>query len=79
MTSVTSDKLTELAKEMLSDPEERRAPPEQRFFAYFHYLDPHHTYVKHDGHPDFGYKARDVYDNEVHYTDKLGRRADRLD
>jgi choline-sulfatase len=71
VTSVTGDKLSTLAKEMLSDPKNVALKPEQRFFAYFHYLDPHHTYVKHDGHPDFGSKARDVYDNEVHYTDKL--------
>ena len=71
VTSVSGDKLSVLAKEMLSDPKNVALKPEQRFFAYFHFLDPHHTYVKHDGHPDFGSKARDVYDNEVHYTDKL--------
>jgi choline-sulfatase len=67
VTSVTSEKLTDLAKEMLSD--EKNVGAGKRFFAYFHYLDPHHTYVKHAGHPDFGSKARDLYDNEVHYTD----------
>jgi choline-sulfatase len=71
VTSVTGEKLSELAKEMLSDPKNVGLGPDKRFFAYFHYLDPHHTYVKHDGHPDFGGKARDIYDNEVHYTDKL--------
>jgi choline-sulfatase len=71
VTSVTGEKLSALAKEMLGDQKNVALKPDQRFFAYFHYLDPHHTYVKHDGHPDFGSKARDVYDNEVHYTDKL--------
>ena len=65
VTSVTSQPLTELALEQLAQPE----PAGKRFFAYFHYLDPHHTYEKHKGHPDFGNSARDLYDNEVHYTD----------
>ena len=43
----------------------------KRFFAYFHFMDPHATYVKHRGHPDFGRSERDRYDNEVHYTDAL--------
>lgn len=67
--SVTSEPLTELAKDMLSDPKNTRLPAGKRFFAYFHYMDPHHTYEKHAGHPDFGNKPRDLYDNEVHYTD----------
>jgi choline-sulfatase len=71
VTSVTGDRLSALAKQMLADPKNVALRPDQRFFAYFHYLDPHHTYVKHDGHPDFGSKARDVYDNEVHFTDQL--------
>jgi choline-sulfatase len=77
VTSVTSDKLSALAKEMLADPKNVTPGKNRRFFAYFHYLDPHHTYVKHDGHPDFGSKARDLYDNEVHYTDqRLGELID---
>lgn len=71
VTSVTGDKLSALAKKMLGESKNVALRPDQRFFAYFHYLDPHHTYVKHDGHPDFGSNARDVYDNEVHYTDQL--------
>jgi arylsulfatase A-like enzyme len=67
VTSITSEPLTKLAMDMLGAPENTGKRP---FFAYFHYLDPHHTYEKHKGHPDFGSKPRDVYDNEVHYTDK---------
>jgi len=70
VTSITGEKLTKLAIEMLSDPKNTALPARARFFAYFHYLDPHHTYEKHAGHPDFGESARDIYDNEVHYTDK---------
>ncbi len=69
VTSVTSPKLTKLAKEMLGDKKNTELEAGKRFFAYFHYLDPHHTYEKHAGHPDFGNKPRDLYDNEVHFTD----------
>lgn len=68
--TITSEKLTKLAKKMLSDPKNVDLPEPKRFFAYFHYLDPHYTYFKHAEHPDFGNKRRDLYDNEVHYTDK---------
>ncbi len=66
---VTSDRLNALAKKMLTDPENVSLPEDKRFFAYFHFLDPHYTYIKHPGHPDYGNSRRDVYDNEVHFTD----------
>ncbi len=69
VTSVTSEKLTKLAIEMLSDPKNVELGEGKRFFAYFHYMDPHHTYERHKDHPNFGTKPRDLYDNEVHYTD----------
>jgi arylsulfatase A-like enzyme len=69
VTSITSQKLTPLARQMLSDPKNVQLAEGKRFFAFFHYMDPHHTYEKHAEHPDFGSKPRDVYDNEVHYTD----------
>ncbi|HEY6558800.1 MAG TPA: sulfatase-like hydrolase/transferase [Polyangiaceae bacterium] len=68
--NVTSETLNALAKRLLSEPKNVQLPEGKRFFAYFHFLDPHFTYIKHDGHPDFGDKRRDVYDNEVHYSDK---------
>jgi choline-sulfatase len=67
---ITSDRLNALAKEMLSKPENVSQENGRRFFAYFHFLDPHYTYNKHAQHPDFGNQRRDIYDNEVHYTDK---------
>lgn len=67
---VTSDRLNALAKEILSDEKNVRLAEGKRFFAYFHFLDPHYTYIKHEGHPDFGNTRRDVYDNEIHFTDK---------
>jgi arylsulfatase A-like enzyme len=66
---VTSEKLNRLAKEMLADAA-GRVSQDRRFFAYFHFLDPHYQYFRHQGHPDFGNGRRDLYDNEVHYTDK---------
>jgi arylsulfatase A-like enzyme len=68
--SITSEPLTQLAKDMLGDAKNTKLGEKKRFFAYFHYMDPHHTYEKHAGHPDFGKKPRDLYDNEMHYTDK---------
>jgi arylsulfatase A-like enzyme len=68
--NVTSETLNALAKQLLSEPKNVQLPEGKRFFAYFHFLDPHYTYIKHEGHPDFGDKRRDVYDNEVHYSDK---------
>lgn len=67
--NITSEGLNKLAKEMLSGDNVKNANG-KRFFAYFHFLDPHYTYFKHDGHPDYGNKRRDLYDNEVHYSDQ---------
>jgi arylsulfatase A-like enzyme len=47
-----------------------------RFFAWFHFLDPHDQYMAHeqDGIASFGNKPRDKYDAEVVYTDqKIGK------
>ena len=63
---ITSDKLTPLAIEMLRDPSLTRAP----FFAWFHYMDPHDKYQAHDGGPHFGTRTRDLYDEEVFFTDR---------
>jgi len=71
VTSVTGEKLKKLALEMLSDPKNVSLSRDQRFFAYFHFMDPHHTYERHDGHSTFGNQPRDLYDGEIHYTDAL--------
>jgi choline-sulfatase len=65
---VNSDRLNELAKQMLSDP--ANTSGDKPFFAYFHFLDPHYRYVRHKDHPDYGKRRRDLYDNEVHFTDQ---------
>ncbi len=62
---VTSDKLTPIAIEMLSDASLTRAP----FFAWFHFMDPHDKYQSHADSPHWGTRSRDLYDEEVFYTD----------
>ncbi|RYE74899.1 MAG: choline-sulfatase, partial [Myxococcales bacterium] len=62
---VTSQKLTPLAIEMLGDAKNTSG----RFFAWFHYMDPHEKYQAHEESPKFGKKARDYYDEEIFYTD----------
>lgn len=80
VSNVTSEALDGLAKRQLSDPKNTKLAEGKRFFAYYHFLDPHYSYIKHDGHPDFGNERRDLYDNEVHYTDKwVGDLVDFID
>jgi arylsulfatase A-like enzyme len=79
-TSVTSDRMTDLAEHLLGRPE-NALPGElpdgrrRRFFAWFHYFDPHLQYVKHPGAPDFAKMpgptpTRAPYDEEVWFTDQ---------
>ena len=66
--NVTSPQHEALAEKLLSDP----ALDQKRFFAWFHFLDPHDQYISHekDGIPPYGPKLRDKYDAEVTYTDR---------
>jgi arylsulfatase A-like enzyme len=71
---VTSHKLTPLAIEVLDAVATGKAvdaggPPDRPFFAWFHYMDPHDEYHGHEESPHFGKKKRDLYDEEVFYTD----------
>ena len=76
---VTSDRLTNVALDLLAKPENVAGP--RRFFGWFHYFDPHLPYVPHAGAPDLhaldGSKmarARVPYDEEVWFTDQqVGR------
>lgn len=79
----TSAGLTNVALRRITQPE--NAPSgERRLFAWVHYFDPHFPYVPHAGAPDFKSmeptstnRARDVYDQEVWFTDQhLGRLLD---
>lgn len=71
--NITSDKMTDMAIRMLSD----EANTSKQFFMWFHYMDPHDQYIKHEGTPDFGKNNRDRYDSEVYFTDShIGRLFD---
>ncbi len=73
--NVTSPQHEAIAERLLSDP----ALESAKFFAWFHFLDPHDMYVSHeaDGIPPYGPKPRDKYDAEVTFTDRyLGKLLD---
>ncbi|MBX3220735.1 MAG: sulfatase [Labilithrix sp.] len=67
---VTSNKLTPLAIETLTEVARDDSRP---FFAWFHYMDPHDEYKAHEEsahlRPDARSRARDLYDEEVFFTD----------
>lgn len=80
-TSVTSDRVTDIALKQLSD----EALTKKRFFAWYHYFDPHKQYVPHPGAPNFlrpgqsGGRASEkaAYDGEVWFVDHhVGRLLD---
>ena len=72
---VTSQKLTPLAIDMLG-----KGASKTPFFAWFHFMDPHDSYLPHAEGPAFGKRARDLYDGEVHYTDQwIGKLLDYID
>lgn len=64
--NVTGPAHLELALRMLSD----EANVAGRFFAWFHFLDPHDKYQAHEGIPSYGSTTRDLYDVEVTFTDQ---------
>jgi len=50
-----------------------------RFWLWAHYMDPHKEYLDHEGFKRFGDSRRDMYDQEVLYTDyHVGRLLDAL-
>jgi arylsulfatase A-like enzyme len=63
--NITSPETEKIAERLLSDP----ANTKGRFFAWFHWLDPHDQYMRHPGVELYGRKARDLYDGEVTFTD----------
>jgi choline-sulfatase len=64
--NVTSPEHEKIAESMLGDP----ANTGGKFFAWFHFLDPHDTYRRHADVETYGNKARDLYDGEVTFTDR---------
>jgi arylsulfatase A-like enzyme len=70
--NVTSPEQLKLALGMLSD----KANTDGRFFAWFHFLDPHDKYQAHPG-IAYGHTTRDLYDGEVTFTDQhIGKLLD---
>ncbi len=73
--NVTGPQHEILAERLLDDP----ALEAHRFFAWFHFLDPHDQYVSHEaeGIPPYGKTLRDRYDAEVTFTDRqIGKLLD---
>jgi arylsulfatase A-like enzyme len=65
--NVTSPKQEALAEKLLAE----KACDEGRFFAWFHFMDPHDEYKSHEPEvPAWGRKLRDRYDGEVTFTDR---------
>ena len=47
---------------------------QRKWFLWAHYIDPHGYYMAHPGEVSYGTTEEDLYDGELHYTDKhLGR------
>jgi len=63
--SITSPQHVKLAMETL----EKGAKKDGPFFAWYHFMDPHDKYRKHEGFKTFGPKNRDRYDGEIYFTD----------
>jgi len=66
--NITSERMTQLAKEMLA--QKGDAGRYRQFFAYFHFMDPHAPYLPHKGRETLGDDPRDLYDQELSYTDE---------
>jgi arylsulfatase A-like enzyme len=70
--NITAPAQLELALKMLSD----KSNTQGRFFAWFHFLDPHDKYLAHAG-IEWGHATRDLYDGEVTFTDQhIGKLLD---
>ncbi len=62
---ITGDRHAAAARRLFSDPQNTSG----RFFAWFHFMDPHDQYREHPG-ISYGRRLRDRYDGEVTYTDQ---------
>ncbi len=70
---VSSDRLTDRALAWIS------RHPTGKWFLWIHYLDPHSQYVEHPGDTAWNAGPEDLYEGELHFTDKhIGRLLDEL-
>jgi len=70
---ISADRVTDRALAWIAD------RPTQKWFLWLHYLDPHAHYVAHPGEKSFGESQEDLYEGEIHWTDKqIGRLLDEL-
>lgn len=76
----TSDYVTDKVLEYVDSLPFCEAEAESPFFLWAYYSDPHSPYIFHRGFPSFGPWMKDVYDNEIAYTDHhVGRLLDGLE
>ncbi|MGB0591330.1 MAG: sulfatase-like hydrolase/transferase [Myxococcota bacterium] len=76
----TSDYVTDHALEYVDSLAFAEQESEKPFFLWAYYSDPHSPYIFHRGFPSFGPWMKDVYDNEIAYTDHhVGRLLDGLE
>jgi arylsulfatase A-like enzyme len=68
---ITSPQHTKTVMDQLSEPKNVSG----RFFAYYHYMDPHDIYNSHEEAPKWGTSPRDLYDEEIWFTDKHIQKA----
>ena len=65
---VSADRLTDRALAWIGSNAGRK------WFLWAHYIDPHGHYVEHPGEVSYGSSEKDLYDGELHFTDKhVGR------
>ncbi len=76
--NLTDENVTSHEHEALAERElDAAAASGKRFFAWFHFLDPHDEYIVHPEFPPWGKSLRARYDSEVTFTDRsLGKLID---
>lgn len=75
--NITAKPLSDLAQKQLGELGD--LGEKGRFFAWYHFLDPHAKWIDHkkDGMTPWGTTSRDLYDGEVSYVDReIGRLLD---
>ena len=71
---ITSSLITDKAEAWIS-----RQKPDKPWFLWAHYIDPHGRYVAHPDDVSYGTSEEDLYDGEIHYTDRyVGKLIDEL-